>query len=218
MNWRPYGRNGALLEFAEKPGEWAFHKARAMSDALARKPPLQLVEFVPGYTTILLEFDLSGGESLEKLASETIHFLSGMVRKKSTLGPLRTIPVRYDGADLERVAAHNRITVEQVIRYHTEPTYKVYLLGFSPGFPYLGELHHKLHTPRLESPRTKVPAGSVALGGSQAGIYTVDSPGGWNIIGHTDMKIFDLSRALAGSEEDAFHLKPGDQVCFEQVK
>ena len=217
MNWRQYGRNGVLLEFAEKPGEWAFHKARAMTEALARKPPPQLVEFVSGYTTILLEFDLSRGETIEKLAAETIQFLSGTVRGKSTLGPLGTIPVRYDGADLERVAAHNNITVEQVIRFHTAPVYKVYLLGFPPAFPFRGELHHKLHSPRLESPRPKVAAGSVAIGGKQAGIYTVDSPGGWNIIGHTQVKLFDLSRALPGSEEDAFHLKPGDQVRFEQV-
>jgi KipI family sensor histidine kinase inhibitor len=95
--------------------------------------------------------------------------------------------------------------------------YKVYQLGFAPGFPYLGELHHKLCTPRLESPRTHVPAGSVAIGGKHTGIYSVDSPGGWNLIGNTDVKIFDPAKATPEHDEDAFYLKPGDQVQFVSV-
>lgn len=214
MKWRQYGPNGVLIEFAEKPDQWAFHKSCTMVEALNRKPPVRLQEFVPGYTTLLLEFDLSGNESLETLATEAIHYLEGTVRSKAPVGVLKTIPVKYDGADLERVARHNHITVPQVIQYHSEPIYRVYLLGFSPGFPYLGELHHKLHTPRIEKPRLRVPAGSVAIGGMHTGIYSVESPGGWNIIGHTDTKIFDLANAAPPNEENAFFLKPGDQVQF----
>src|SRR5688572_14330223 len=129
MKWRQYGRNGVLIEFAERPDDWAFHKSRTMAEALARKPPVRLIEFVPGFTTILLEFDLGKGDRLEALARETIHFLEGTVRSKAPVGPLRTIPVKYNGPDLERVARHNHITVAQVIKYHCEPKYKVYLLG-----------------------------------------------------------------------------------------
>lgn len=214
MKWRPYGRNGVLVEFAGKPDEWAFHKCRTMVEAVARKPPPQLIEFVPGYTTILLEFDLSEGERLETIAVEMMHFLGGAVRSKAPPGALKTIPVTYDGPDLERVASHNRITVAQLIKYHSEAKYRVYLLGFSPGFPYLGNLHHKLHTPRLENPRLRVPAGSVAIGGKHTGIYTVDSPGGWNIIGRTEVKIFDVAKAVPPHEDEAFFLKPGDEVRF----
>jgi KipI family sensor histidine kinase inhibitor len=217
MKWRQYGRNGVLIEFAEKPDEWAFHKSRTMVEALTRKPPVRLVEFVPGFTTILLEFDLGKGDRLDALASETIHFLEGAVRSKPVVGPLRTISVKYNGPDLERVAQHNRITVAQVIKYHCEPKYKVYLLGFSPGFPYLAGLHHKLETPRLETPRPRIRAGSVAIGGKHTGIYSIDSPGGWNIIGHTEVKIFDRAKLAPGQEEGAFFLKPGDEVRFTPV-
>jgi KipI family sensor histidine kinase inhibitor len=90
----------------------------------------------------------------------------------------------------------------------------VHLLGFSPGFPYLGDLHHKLYTPRLVSPRARVPAGSVAVGGRHTGIYTVESPGGWNLIGRTQVPVFNANSRTTGAEEDAFLLKPGDQVKF----
>ena len=139
--------------------------------------------------------------------------LGKAVRGKAPPGPVKEIPVRYEGVDLGRVAEHNRITVEQVVKYHTAPWYKVYLLGFAPGFPYLGELHHKLVTPRLERPRPRVEAGSVAIGGEQTGIYSVASPGGWNIIGRTEIRIFDP----ALSNEDSFFLKQGDRVRFTAV-
>jgi inhibitor of KinA len=214
MKWRQYGRNGVLVEFADKPDERANRKSRALVEALTRKPPARLLEFVPGYMTLLLEFDLSGGERLETLAAEAIHFLRGAVHGKVSEGPIKTIPVKYDGRDLERVAAHNGIEVGQVIALHSELTYKVYLLGFSPGFPYLSGLHHRLQTPRLDTPRPRVPAGSVAIGGHHTGIYSVDSPGGWNIIGHTQVKIFNLAQAIPAQPENAFFLKPGDQVRF----
>ena len=218
MRWRQYGRNGVLIEFAEKPDEWAYHKSRAISEALALKPPTRLLEFVPGYTTVLLEFDLAGEASLEALAAEVIDMLTHSARNKITEGPVKSIPIIYDGSDLQRVAAHNRITVEQAVAFHSGTVYKVHLLGFSPGFPYLGELHHRLHTPRLATPRQKVPAGSVAIGGHHTGIYSIDSPGGWNIVGRTEIKIFDPGKAVTANPEEAFFLTPGDRVRFVPVK
>ena len=111
------------------------------------------------------------------------------------------------------------MTVEQVCELHSAPVYRVYMLGFSPGFPYLGDLDPRLHTPRLASPRAKVRAGSVAIGGEHTGVYTVDSPGGWNIIGHTPLKIFDPLRGDPNGQDEAmFWLKPGDRVKFVRVK
>jgi KipI family sensor histidine kinase inhibitor len=206
-----------LVQFADKPDEWARHKCRSMTEALQRKAPPCVVEFVPGYTTLLLRLDISSGETVQQLAAEVIAFLEHHAMAKVPPGRLQEIPVHYDGPDLSRVAELAGITVKQVIDFHTAPLYNVYLLGFSPGFPYLGELHHKLVTPRLATPRTRVPSGSVAIGGEHTGIYTVDSPGGWNIIGHTDLKVFDLHRAAPGREEDAFLLRPGDQVKFISI-
>jgi len=214
MKWRPYGRNGLLLDFADKPDDWAFQKRLRIVEALSTKPPSQLVDFVPGFTNVLLEFAVSGGDSLEDLARKTEEIIEAHARQKLPLGAVKTIPVKYDGPDLQRVADHNGITIEKVIKYHSDTTYKVHLLGFAPGFPYLGELHHKLHTPRLASPRPRVAAGSVAIGGQHTGIYSVESPGGWNIIGHTEQKLFDLSLRTPESEERPFFLRPGDQVKF----
>jgi len=100
---------------------------------------------------------------------------------------------------------------------HCEPVYKVYCLGFAPGFPYLGDLNPRLHTPRLATPRTRVPAGSVAIGGEHTGIYSVESPGGWNIIGRTTVALFDPSRRDEHDEAAAFLLRAGDRVKFVRV-
>jgi inhibitor of KinA len=124
------------------------------------------------------------------------------------------IPVCYDAAfapDLEFVATHNRISVNEAIRYHCSAEYLVYFLGFSPGFPYLGELPKLLVTPRLSTPRVKVPAGSVAIGGSQTGIYPVDSPGGWRIIGRTPARLFQPDG------EPPTLLQMGDAVRFRPI-
>ena len=107
----------------------------------------------------------------------------------------------YDGEDLSRVADHTGLSVPEIIASHTRPEYTVAMIGFLPHFPYLIGLPDELATPRLESPRKRVPAGSVAIGGAQTGIYPRESPGGWNIVGTTNPA--DLKR-----------LKPGDTVIF----
>jgi KipI family sensor histidine kinase inhibitor len=125
------------------------------------------------------------------------------------------IPVRYggaDGPDLEDVARHTGLTPEGVIERHASVEYLVYFLGFSPGFPYLGGMPAELATPRLSTPRKRVPAGSVAIGGAQTGIYSVESPGGWRLIGHTPLPLFDPSH-----HPPAF-LQMGDSIRFVPVK
>lgn len=214
MNFYRCGPNALLLHFADKPGDWAFQKCRALVTELEEHPPAGLVDFTPAYTNILLEFDVSASKELEQLGKRLIGQLEAAAKGKLPLGSIKEIPVTYKGPDLERVADFNKISLEQLVKYHTDPIYKVYFLGFSPGFPYLGDLHHRLRTPRLASPRAKVAAGSVAIGGDQTGVYTIDSPGGWNIIGHTKIKLFAPERARAGSEEDAFFLRQGDRVRF----
>ena len=121
------------------------------------------------------------------------------------------IPVKYGGEcgpDLEDVARHTGLSPAEVVRLHASAEYLVYFLGFSPGFPYLGGLPPQLATPRLSAPRKKVSAGSVAIGGSQTGIYSVDTPGGWRIIGRTSVCLFD-----AGANPPAL-LRAGDYIRF----
>lgn len=127
--------------------------------------------------------------------------------------PIVSIPVRYDGPDLQWVADHHQISVEELIRLHTTPEYRVWFIGFSPGFPYLGGLDPKLATPRLDSPRVHVPSGSVGIGGAQTGVYTVDGPGGWRIIG----KVADLTQSIRffdPRKTPPSLLQPGMKVRF----
>jgi KipI family sensor histidine kinase inhibitor len=112
------------------------------------------------------------------------------------------------GPDLEAVASHLGLRVDEVIRIHSEKIYTVYMMGFTPGYPYMGKLDDALIMPRLETPRTRVPAGTVAIAGSQTGIYSIESPGGWNLIGWTPLKLFDPT------SESPFLFTPDDEVKF----
>jgi len=115
------------------------------------------------------------------------------------------------GPDLEFVAQYNKLSVEEVIKIHTEKEYFIYMLGFSPGFPYLGGMSDKIATPRLEKPRIKVSEGSVGIAGGQTGIYPINSPGGWQIIGRIPVKLFEIK------EKFPFLLKSGDYLKFYPI-
>lgn len=130
-------------------------------------------------------------------------------------GKIIRIPVCYDdqefAPDLKIVCDHAKLTKDEVIKLHSSTDYLIYMMGFLPGFPYLGGMDERLKTPRLQTPRTKIPAGSVAIGGEQTGLYPVESPGGWNIIGRTPLKVFDLNR------EPKFLYQAGDKIRFVPI-
>lgn len=124
------------------------------------------------------------------------------------------IPVLYGndfGPDIDAVAKHNGLSIEDVIRLHSEAEYLVYMLGFTPGFTYLGGMNSKLETPRLANPRVKIPEGSVGIAGKQTGVYPIESPGGWQLIGRTPIKLYDPKR------ENPILLKAGDYVKFTPI-
>ncbi|CAN5206150.1 5-oxoprolinase subunit PxpB [soil metagenome] len=175
-----------------------------------------VVEMTSAYGTIALFCDAEGVASFEHLTGQVQQLLT--VRRKTK--PRRAaphvveIPVCYDGEfalDLEHVAQHCGLRSEDVIRCHNSPTYVVSCIGFTPGFPYLNGLPAELATPRRATPRKEVPAGSVAIGGPQTGIYPQKSPGGWNVVGRTPLRLFDVAR------EQPSLLAPGDQVKFVQI-
>lgn len=169
-----------------------------------------LREVVPAFTTQLLTFD-------PEASVPTVAELEALGQATTGHGPAvdtarqMEIPTEYHGPDLESVAGHAGLTVAEVIERHQAPAYRVQCLGFAPGFPYLHGLDPRLHTPRRSTPRTRVPAGSVAIGGSHTGIYSIASPGGWNLIGQTDAVLF---RPDAETPDDAVLLRPGDWVRF----
>jgi inhibitor of KinA len=208
MNWVPYGPKALLFRFAERVGEEAFVTGCAITAELEQNPPAGMIEFVPAFTTVLVKFQRE-----EQAAAARADLLKRFQRCASDLPPSRPvteIPVTYDGVDLDHVADLHQLTTREVAELHSATLYKVYMLGFSPGFPYLGDLDPRLHTPRLPSPRTRVPAGAVAIGGEHTGIYSIEGPGGWNIIGRTHVKLFDPS--LDGAA--MFLLRQGDRVRF----
>jgi len=167
----------------------------------------------PAYDSLLVTFDPTAAGPEE--TAERIRSVLG--RKDSVALPKpRTveIPVCYEGElapDIGDVAAHNGLSVEDVIRIHSGTEYLVYFLGFSPGFPYLGEMPAAIATPRLRTPRLRTPAGSVAIGGNQTGIYPMDSPGGWRLIGRTPLRLFSPER------NPPTLLEMGDRVRFVPV-
>lgn len=181
--------------------------------ALETDPPTGLVEIVPAFTTLTVFYNAMH-VSFEEMARE----IAQRAMLAAPIAPSRarvmTIPVCYDaayGPDLNVVARQAGLSVEQVVELHVGATYTVGAIGFTPGFPYLLGLSAKLHTPRLACPRQHVPAGSVAIGGAQTGVYPLASPGGWNLLGRTPLCLFD-----AGVKEPAL-LRVGDQVRFSQI-
>lgn len=207
----PYGPDAWLLRFAEQPDEAAFQAMRAVTRELEANPPPGLVEYVPGYTSILVEF---AEDALPVNIKHLVSRLNGCLNTAVEPGPIKDIPVIYDGPDLSRVAEHTGLSIKEISERHTATIYRVALIGFAPGFPYLEGLEPSLHTPRLDAPRPRVEAGSVAIGGAHTGIYSVPGPGGWNLIGRTTVRLFDPARATPGHEPDMCLLQPGDRLRF----
>lgn len=172
-----------------------------------------VIAVVPGYTTLLIEYDpeTCTGDTLTNNVARTLELQTDEGDE-----PARVIeiPVRYGGEfgpDLEFVAQQNGLTTNEVIFIHTGGLYHVFMIGFAPGFPYLGIVDEKIAAPRLESPRKRVPAGSVGIAGRQTGIYPRESPGGWRLIGRTDVQLFDPF------SEPPVLLRAGDRVRFVAV-
>lgn len=168
-----------------------------------------ITEIVPGMNNLTLAFDESQVDG-ERLMHELQQGWNN-INVSSQSGRLVEIPVCYGGEwgpDLADIAAHTGLSVDEIIRIHSEAEYTVFFIGFQPGFAYLGGMPAVLTTPRRSSPRQAVPAGSVAIGGAQTGVYPKTSPGGWQILGHTDVVLFDPSRA-----EPSLWM-PGDRVKF----
>ena len=203
---------GLLIEFADSVGEEALARCRGILQAIENHPPEGLTDVTAAYGAVLLEF--SGGENVSSREMCVRELLAKAENLPAGEAPLHEIPVCYNGPDLEELARRVRLAPDEVAALHAATVYNVYLIGFSPGFPYLGPLDPRLHVPRRESPRTRVAPGSVAIGGEHTGIYSVSSPGGWWLIGHTKTEIF--SPALAGGDGDsrAFLLRQGDRVRF----
>lgn len=210
-----FGPDALLVRFAAQGDRLAFARGQALMRYLDQRPPAGLVEVTPGFTTILLEFESGHGPDARLLTLVLERVIRGMTPDETPARAVE-IPVVYDGPDLERVAAYAGLSIDEVKALHASGSYRVHLLGFAPGFPYLVGLDPRLQVPRLATPRLRVPAGSVAIGGEYTGVYPVSTAGGWNLIGRTAVVWLDPVRAAAGDPE-AFVVRPGDAVRFVRV-
>lgn len=177
--------------------------------ALAAEPPEGVAELVPAARTIFVAFDperTDAGRLEEALAAVR----PAEAARES--GPVVEIPVTYDGEDLEEAAQLAGMSVEELVRRHTAGDYVAAFCGFAPGFAYLDGLEPALHLPRRDSPRTRVPAGSVAVADRYAGVYPRESPGGWRLLGRTDAVLWDTDR------DPPALLAPGTRVRFTEAR
>jgi KipI family sensor histidine kinase inhibitor len=177
--------------------------------ALQDRRPVGLLGTVPAYGSLLCHYD-AGVTDAARL-EESIRQFEGRVEAAIPSGATIDIPTRYDGRDLPEVALKTNLTPAGVIEQHAGREYVVYCVGFAPGFTYCGELPDEIAVPRLASPRLRVPAGSIGIAGRQTGIYAVESPGGWNLIGRTTLRLFD---PIANPPA---RFKPGDRLRFVPI-
>ncbi|MDB5211229.1 MAG: hypothetical protein JWQ30_2056 [Sediminibacterium sp.] len=178
-------------------------------------------DMIPAYNTLTIVYDTSllkkknPGIPVYETISAHLQKAAGLANEKNAArARLIKIPVCYDPSlapDLVSLAETHQLSVDEVVKLHTARTYRVYMIGFLPGFAYMGSVDEKIITPRKTQPRTMVPAGSVGIAGEQTGIYPFDSPGGWQLIGQTFTQMFDEKK------ETPCYLQPGDEVQFYPV-
>jgi inhibitor of KinA len=214
MKFHPLGDSALIVEFADESSDPERLLARVLSTAAtlegANIPGV--IDVTSAYESVAVFFDPA---RIEQDIEEKIRALVASAgvrvsRKKRRI----EIPVCYDeefALDLGRVASQTSLTGDAILALHSSNEYTVACIGFVPGFPFLAGLSDKLRVPRLESPRTKVPAGSVAIANAQAGIYPFESPGGWNVIGRTPLRLFRVN------ENPPTLLRPGDRVRFRRI-
>ncbi len=185
-------------------------RVHALARALESAPLAGLREMTPGYAALVVYYDPLA-LTYEQVEAHLRAALAQIEEIEARPPRVVEIPVVYGGEagpDLDFVARHCGLSAAEVVRIHCGRDYPVLMMGFTPGFPYLGGMDPRIAAPRLETPRSRVPGGSVGIAGEQTGIYPLDSPGGWRIIGRTEVRLFDPTR------EPPFLLAPGDVVRF----
>ncbi|MCC6260042.1 MAG: 5-oxoprolinase subunit PxpB [Anaerolineales bacterium] len=206
--FKPLGDSAMLVELGAQIDPQVNRQVHALDFLLQNVNGI--IETVPAYCTLTIYYDALhfSFQQIKAVTEEKLQQISEMKRES---GRRLEVPVRYGDAansDIGAVALANNISIAEVIQIHSEKEYRVYLMGFMPGFPYLGILDERLQMPRLPTPRTSIRAGSVAIAGLQTGIYPFASPGGWQIIGWTALKLFDPNSPTP------FLFAPNDTVKF----
>jgi inhibitor of KinA len=209
----PLGDAALTVEFGNEIDPMLNARVISFAEAVRAQTWEGVLDIVPTYCSVTIHVDPLCMD-LNTLTDRLLHLTSSLSQDATSSGTDHTISVLYGGEggpDLEDIAAYTKMSVADVIRLHSSVLYRVYMLGFSPGFPYLGSVPEALAIPRLATPRTRVPAGSVGIADRQTGIYPTATPGGWRLIGRTSVELYRPSRTKP------FLLSPGDTVRFVPI-
>jgi inhibitor of KinA len=228
----PLGDHAVVVRFGTSIDPHIHSQVMQFSASLEQEPLPGMVEYIPAYVTVTVFYDpfqlyerykgrqrMDGGSRqpfspYEWFCGQIRERLNNLGQTAPVSGRLVKIPVLYGGEmgpDLGEVARHNNLTEQEVIETHASGDYQVYMIGFAPGFPYIGGMPEKIATPRRQSPRLSIPAGSVGIAGKQTGIYPLETPGGWQIIGRTPLRLF------RPEADPPSLLQAGDRVQFVPI-
>jgi len=204
------GDAAILIELADEIDDAVNDRVHALAHHVRSQNRPAILDLIPAYASLLVCYDPA--QILFAPLADYLRTILQAIPTRATAPPrLIEIPTRYGGEfgpDLKFLAAFSGLSETEVVRLHSETIYRVYLIGFAPGFAYLGSVPAPIAAPRLETPRTRVPAGSVGIAGKQTGIYPTETPGGWRLIGRTDLQLFDPR------DDPPTLLRPGDRVKF----
>ena len=216
------GDSSICAEFGNEISKEINAQIRAFNILLKESGIAGIVETIPTYRSLLIQYD-PGVISYKSLEGKLKKLLARLDSVEIPPSEVLEVPVLYGGEemgpDLKFVAENAKMSEEEVIKLHSEPEYLIYMRGFTPGFTYLGGLNDAIETPRLKTPRVKIPAGSVGIAGKQTGVYPIDSPGGWQLIGRTPLKMYDADREKPILPEAGQYIKfvPIDRAEFDRI-
>lgn len=225
MNYRlhPLGDSAVMIKLGDQINVETQRMVKVVTTFLDEHSWEWLIEYIPAFTTVTIFYDpVKVSEKMQNSYKLPFDYACEEIKKimhrlepgESHTPRVIDIPVHYGGEagpDLNNVANHNGITAEKVINTHTRGDYLVYMIGFAPGFPYIGGMSEEIAAPRRDSPRLKIPAGTVGIAGKQTGVYPIESPGGWQLIGRTPLGLFRPDDSVPSL------LKAGDKIRFYEI-
>lgn len=214
----PLGDHAIVIEVGKKIDTLSERKVRAIVSRLEAEPPSWVIEYIPAYTTVTLIYSMQAfgkdRRPYEAVCVRVRELLKAVKDSADVQQKVVKIPVLYGGEygpDLDFVAKHNGLTADEVIAIHKAGDYTVHMIGFAPGFPFIGGMSERIGAPRQKSPRLKIPARSVGIAGVQTGVYPIETPGGWQLIGRTPLELF------LPEENPPSLLAAGDKIRFYEI-